>query len=81
MFSIWVSSRRAKSLGCTHRARFMGIIPGFLAPSDGTWVSRSDLLNPIEDILCFIWVNIRLMRGEDPDFMWWVGQEIGGDAA
>jgi hypothetical protein len=69
MMQIWVSASKAKELGCTHRARFMGIIPGFYGENEGLWVSRSDLLCPIEDVLVFIWATVRRLRGEQPDFM------------
>lgn len=73
---VWISAEKAASLGCTHRARFMGIIPGFIEPDEMVWVSRSDLLNPIEDLLCFIWAAMRQMRGEEPDFMFEIGEPI-----
>lgn len=76
MIQVWVSAAQAKELGCTHRARFMGIIPGFFSEADGLWVSRSELLNPLEDFLAFIWAAMRQMRGEDPDFMFEVGRPI-----
>ena len=71
----WISAETAKSYGCTHRARMHGVIPGFWS-DDGLWVSRSDLLNPFEDLLSWVWVNLRLMRGEDPDFMIMKGRQI-----
>lgn len=73
---VWISAKAAKEMGCTHRARFMGIIPGFYGESESLWVSRSDLLNPIEDFLAFIWTSMRAMRGEEPDFMFEIGEEI-----
>lgn len=75
MITIWMTAERAKSLGCTHRGRIWGIIPGFIS-EDGLWVSRSDLLNPLEDLLGFLWVTMRQMRGEEPDFMFAVGKPI-----
>lgn len=76
MITIWMTAKRAKELGCTHRARFLGLVPGFIEPDQCIWVSRSDLLNPIEDVLNFIWQTMRWMRGEEPDFMFEVGAEI-----
>lgn len=76
MVQFWVSSAKAKSYGCTHRARFMGIIPGFFSEQDGLWVSRSDLLIPLEAALSFIWATMREFRGEEPDFMFEVGEPI-----
>jgi len=73
---VWISERKAKELGCTHKARFMGIVPGFIDPNRAMWVSRSDALNPLEDALVWIWVAMRKMRGEEPDFMFQVGREI-----
>lgn len=75
-FTIWMTAARAKEIGCTHRGRFMGIIPGFIDPDRVLWVSRSDLLNPIEDLLAVIWATMRELRGEEPDFMFEVGAEI-----
>lgn len=74
--TIWMTADRAKSLGCTHRARFLGLIPGFFDPESGLWVSRSDLLNPIEDALMWMWATMRRLRGEEPDFMFEIGAEI-----
>ena len=75
-FTLWMSAKRAADIGCTHHARFMGIIPGFIEPSQALWVSRSDLLNPIEDLLVWLWVTMREMRGDEPDFMFAIGREI-----
>lgn len=72
----WVSTDLARGFGCTHRAKFMGIIPGFFNPQTSLWVSRSDLLNPLEDALAWVWANMRIMRGEEPDFMFSVGRPI-----
>lgn len=74
---VWVTERQAKAIGCTHHARFMGIIPGFFLEADALWVSRSDLLNPIESLLVFLWVTLRQLRGEEPDFMFEVRRPIG----
>lgn len=77
MFQFWVSGQKAKDLGCTHHARMFGIVPGFVTLEDiPMWVSRSDLLNPIEDVLGFLWVSLRQMRGEDPDIAISIGREI-----
>ncbi len=73
---VWVSAKHAKEFGCTHHAKFMGLIPGFFSEENGLWVSRSDLLNPIEDALAFIWAAMRQMRGEEPDFMFAIGKPI-----
>lgn len=73
---VWISAKAAKEMGCTHRARYLGVIPGFYGPDRNLWVSRSDLLNPIEDLLSFIWVWLREWRGEDPDFMFEVGAAL-----
>ena len=72
-FALWVSVDEAKRLGCTHRARFCGIIPGFCTiGAEPLWVSRSDLLNWLEYIVVSVWVSIRLARGEDADYMFTV---------
>jgi hypothetical protein len=76
MMQMWVSKAKAKELGCTHHALFMGIIPGFYGDADGLWVSRSDLLNPLESLLVFLWTSLRVIRGEEPDFMFMVSREI-----
>jgi len=73
---IWVSERQARAIGCTHKARMHGIIPGFFSEGEGLWVSRSDLFNPIEDALTALWVFMREWRGEDPDFLFVVGRPI-----
>ena len=73
---IWVTSSMAREYGCTHKARIFGIVPGFIEPETALWVSRSDLLAPIEGALAFFWATLRQMRGEEPDFMFEVGPEI-----
>jgi len=75
-FSLWTTPAKAAALGCTHRACFFGLIPGFINPDDGLWVSRSDLLAPIEDALAWAWCITRELRGEEPDFMFAVGGPI-----
>lgn len=75
-FQLLITAARARALGCTHHARFMGLIPGFFEPETSLWVSRSDLLNPIEDALAFLWVTLRELRGEEPDFMFAVGRPL-----
>ena len=40
MMNMWVSKAKAKELGCTHHALFMGVIPGFYGENDNLWVSR-----------------------------------------
>lgn len=76
MMQFWVTKSAARSYGCTHRALFMGIIPGFFNPTDSMWVSRSDILNPIEDLLSFIWAIWCDLRGIEHGFMIEVGEEI-----
>ena len=75
-FQFWITADQAKALGCTHHARMFGIIPGFFNPEMALWVSRSDLLNPIEDALSWLWVTIRQLRGEEPDFGFCLTGEI-----
>lgn len=77
-FQWWVSTEKARSIGCTHRARFMGLVPGFINPETNLWVARSDLLNWLSDALAFVWVFMRELRGEEPDFMFVVGPRIYG---
>jgi hypothetical protein len=68
---LWVSPSKAREIGCTHYARSFGIIPGFYGEEgmDALWLPRSSLLVPIENLLAFLWVTLREMRGEEPDFM------------
>jgi hypothetical protein len=75
-FTLWCSAERALSYGATHRARVHGVIPGFLNPETGVWIPRSDLLDPVDTVLAYIWVMLRQLRGEEPDFMFLVGEEI-----
>ena len=75
-FSLWTTPAKAAALGCTHRARFLGVIPGFMNLDDGLWVSRSDALAPVEDALARVWCIMRELRGEEPDFMFAVGRPI-----
>lgn len=76
MITIWMTSQKAHSLGCTHHGRFLGLVPGFIEPGQALWISRSDLLVPVEEVLSFIWVTMRRLRGEEPDFMFSVGRPI-----
>jgi hypothetical protein len=76
MMQVWVTKRKAKEFGCSHSALFMGIIPGFYNPDESLWVSRSDILNPIEDMLSFIWAIWCDIRGTEPMFMIAVRDEI-----
>jgi len=78
--AIWTTAAEARALGCTHHARIFGIIPGFYSVPENIWVPRSDLLNPVEDALAFIWTTMRQMRGDEPDFMFSLGREIKGGA-
>lgn len=75
-FQWWVSADKARALGCTHRARFLGVIPGFFSEKDSMWVSRSDLLNPFEDLVAWLWFTIRSARDEEPAFVFAVGKPI-----
>jgi hypothetical protein len=76
MVTIWMTARRAKALGCTHYAWFMGLVPGFFDPVSCLWVSRSDLLIPVEEALAWMWATMRRLRGEEPDFAFRLGREI-----
>lgn len=67
MIAIYNSPSKARSLGCTHRARVFGIVPGYFDIDRHLWVPLSDLLNPVEDLLSFIWVTMRRLRNEEPD--------------
>lgn len=75
----FVTEAQAVKLGCTHRARLHGIIPGFVGDveSDGPiWVSRSDLLNPIEDFLSFMWMLACNVTGREEMWGFALGDEI-----
>lgn len=74
--ALFITAAKAKEIGCTHHAMLFGLIPGFVNPENFLWVSRSDLLNPIEDFVAFMWATLRQLRGEEPDFMCAVGRQI-----
>jgi hypothetical protein len=76
---LWVTPNRARAIGCTHYARSFGIIPGFYGEEgqDALWLPRSMLLIPVENLLAFIWMTMREMRGEEPDFMFQIRGKIG----
>lgn len=76
--TIWTTKRQALAHGCTHHAMWMGLIPGFIGDPDGDclWIPRSDLLIPLEIALNGIWNFIRECRGEQPDFMFELGEPI-----
>lgn len=74
--SIWMGAKEAASYGATHHARLFGIVPGFYGEGSNIWIGRSDLLNPFEDVLAFVWSAMRAIRGEEPDFMFEVGKPL-----
>lgn len=78
-FMVWCSSGKAAEMGCTHHARLFGLIPGFFGDADGLWISRSDLLIPLEELICFLWATLRRLRREEPDFMFILGPEISNE--
>jgi hypothetical protein len=77
-FCWWMTAQRAKERGCTHHARFMGIIPGFIREDENCplWISRSDALNWLEDALCFLWISMQEMCGEEPTFAFQIRKPI-----
>lgn len=78
-FTLWVSKRKAAEYGCTHHARIFGMIPGFVGDIETDcpmWVSRSDLLNPVEDAIGFLWSFIQATRGDEPSSGFRVGKPI-----
>lgn len=78
-FLIWCSAAEAKAIGCTHTARMWGIIPGFSSGPDDPdmlWVSRSDALNWVEDLLSRIAAMVAESRGDDPIFAFKIGGPI-----
>lgn len=68
VFRLWVSARQARAAGCTHRGWLFGIVPGFLHPDAGLWISRSHLLTPLEDWLRLVWSL----------WCWWTGRDEDG---
>lgn len=75
-FEWWRSKDYAAQLGCTNHARLFGLVPGFWSDTDHMWVSRSDALNWLEDLLGAINGAIWSMRGEDAQFAIAVGRPI-----
>jgi hypothetical protein len=79
-FQWWVTPARARYLGCTHHARLLGCIPGFVGdldhPDGPRWISRSDALIPLEDLCGWIAATIARMRGDEPLFWFAVGHPI-----
>lgn len=76
----WVSEAQAREMGCTHKARIFGIIPGFWNDDMHSWVSRSDILNPVEDALGWLWSAAwSAMHGdEEMETMFSLGARIDG---
>lgn len=72
MFSVLMTSAKAKSLGCTHYGMLWGIVPGFINPEQMLWIPRSDLLVPLEMLIDFIAIGI--LGKEEIAFL--VGREI-----
>jgi hypothetical protein len=76
-FSVWTSEAEALEVGATHHARIFGVIPGFCSEGEAPiWISRSDLLNPIEDVVRFLWAVVQAVHGEEPSFMFQVRRPI-----
>ena len=73
---IWRNAETAKSYGCTHKARIFGVIPGFFNPETRMWVSRSDLLNPVEDLFGMIYQFVAMASGVVDADPFVVGSEI-----
>ena len=73
---IWVKAHEAKAFGCTHYGWSMGIIPGFVHPDKMIWVPRTGLLMPLDHLLIWAWVTMRRIRGEEPDLLMAIGDEI-----
>lgn len=67
-FRIWTTSAKAKSIGCTHRARLFGVIPGYYGMASGLWVPKSDVLLPVEWVFERMWWLILDICGDERDF-------------
>lgn len=78
-FSLWTTAAEARRIGATHHGRFLDVVPGFVEPESGLWISRADWLAPLESLLAVIWNTLRALRGEDPDFMFSVGPRIAAE--
>lgn len=78
--TIWLTAKQARAMGATHHARIHGLIPGFVKTDDFCWFSRSDLLNPIEDVLSAIYETLCAMKGIDLSHTFDIGQPIDADA-
>jgi hypothetical protein len=73
----FVTSNDAREMGFTHHAWLLGIVPGFVVDDGGlVWCSRSDILNPVEDFLMWIWVNMQEAKGIAPSFSFKVGKAL-----
>ena len=74
----YVSPAMAAEMGATHYARIHGVIPGYFGERDGMplWISRSDLLNPIEDALSFLARFAHSLSGDDEHTVFDVCVEI-----
>ena len=75
----YISKSDALEMGMTHKAMFMAVIPGYFDSQRSSWVSISDLLNPIEDLLVGIWATFQRMSGQEPSYMFFVGGRIDGE--
>lgn len=73
---IWNTKTYAKSLGLTHHARYMGVLPGFYRERDSAWLLMSDILLPLQAIMELSWVLLYRLSGEEPRFMWAVGKVL-----
>lgn len=73
---IWCSPAEASALGATHHAWSLGLVPGYFNPHTNLWVSRSDVLNPIEGVLVWLWVQFSAVMGREPEFAFFVGDPI-----
>lgn len=78
--TIWVTNQQALNNGCTHHARLMGVIPGFINENSQhgglLWISRSDLFNWLEDLLQYFYATMCSIKGIEPHFMFSIGDDI-----
>ena len=76
-FELWRTPNDAVAHGATHYATMYRVVPGFISEGDyPLWVSRSDLLNPIEDALNFMMCLIASSSGDESLFSFYVGRKI-----
>lgn len=73
---LYVTDQSAKERGYTHKARYLGLIPGYFNEAGNGWLPKSSLFGPVEFLLTELWLLGCHFRNEEPDFMFELRSEM-----